>query len=267
VPEVVVASFNTHAGIDGWGRSFDVAEACRQLDADVIVTQEVWWGDEEPDPFEPLRNDGYTPVELRLARGQILSPDPHARLSWGPRPRRTGRRAIRLDGDRDGGRSVPPPGRSFSRGSWGLAVLSRLPARHVETVDLGQLKRDPAPRAAVLVSVEVDGSTLLIAGTHLSHLTHGSPRQLARLRRSLPGTGPGVVAGDMNFWGPPLSALLPGWRRAVRGRSWPSSWPHSQLDHIFVTREVSVMGGEVLTLGGSDHLPVRARLDVGRDRY
>ena len=35
--EFVAASFNVHAGIDGWGRPHDVLGLCRRLDADVLV--------------------------------------------------------------------------------------------------------------------------------------------------------------------------------------------------------------------------------------
>jgi hypothetical protein len=37
-----VATFNVHAGVDGWGRRFDVVGACRAIDADVLVLQETW---------------------------------------------------------------------------------------------------------------------------------------------------------------------------------------------------------------------------------
>ncbi len=47
-PSLTVASFNLHAGIDGWGRPFDVVAACRDLDADVLVLQETWTPDEPP---------------------------------------------------------------------------------------------------------------------------------------------------------------------------------------------------------------------------
>jgi len=42
MPELSVASFNAHAGMDGWGRPYDLTEACRHLDADVIVLQEIF---------------------------------------------------------------------------------------------------------------------------------------------------------------------------------------------------------------------------------
>jgi endonuclease/exonuclease/phosphatase family metal-dependent hydrolase len=75
-----------------------------------------------------------------------------------------------------------------------------------------------------------------------------------------PPSWPGVLVGDMNFWGPPVSLALPGWRRAVRARSYPSWRAHSQIDHILVTRAVKVLSGESVAVGRSDHLPLRARL-------
>jgi endonuclease/exonuclease/phosphatase family metal-dependent hydrolase len=66
----------------------------------------------------------------------------------------------------------------------------------------------------------------------------------------------------MNFWGPPMSLALPGWRRAVRTRTYPSWRAHSQVDHIFVTRAVEVISGASVAVGKSDHLPLRARLAI-----
>src|SRR5580698_6626735 len=39
---VVVASFNVHGGVDGFGRPFDVVGSCRAIDADVLILQECW---------------------------------------------------------------------------------------------------------------------------------------------------------------------------------------------------------------------------------
>ena len=64
----------------------------------------------------------------------------------------------------------------------------------------------------------------------------------------------------MNLWGPPVRALLPGWRLAVTGRTWPSWRPHSQIDHILVRGRLKVGSGTVLPPAGSDHRPVRAEL-------
>jgi endonuclease/exonuclease/phosphatase family metal-dependent hydrolase len=144
-----------------------------------------------------------------------------------------------------------------------VAVLSRLPVLGSSTLDLGKLPLDRARRVALVVQVETGSGPLTVVGTHMSHLTDGSPLQFLRLRRALPSaTGPAVLVGDMNIWGPPLSHFLPGWRRAVRGRTWPAWRPLAQPDHILVTPAVGVVRGEVVRVGGSDHWPVRARLTL-----
>ncbi|MGH9103151.1 MAG: endonuclease/exonuclease/phosphatase family protein [Acidimicrobiales bacterium] len=285
MPEVVVASCNVHAGVDGWGRALDVVGACRSMDADVLVLQETWRADGSVGLAEEVATSlGYACHEMRLARGRldpVAVPDERcsdpagdgSARRWGP-PRRdavTGeawgppmrgrlsRRVLVLD--RPGSRHSPPgPG----RGSWGIAVLSRLPVVSEERIDLGQLRRDPARRGALRLELEAGGrSRLVVVGTHLSHLVQGSLLQLSRLRSALPEPAcAAILAGDMNLWGPPVSALLPGWRRAVRGRTWPAWGPHSQIDHILVTPAVATLSHDVLGPIGSDHRPVRALVGI-----
>ena len=275
---VVVASYNVHGGVDGWGRPFDVVAACRHIDADVLVLQESW----SPDGSDSVagrvaRELGYAAVELTLARGRIVTPaaDPGGR--WGPRLWARRAHGLRLDrgpGDRAGARPGARIDPGVQRGGWGIAVVTRLPIVGTRTIDLPPLPRDPARRAAVVVDVGGDASRprLRVVGTHLAHMSQGSPRHLVALRRELrsmettqsDGRTPSVLIGDMNMWGPPLSLMLPGWHRAVRARSWPT-WlarPVAQSDHILVPAGVRVVDGDVVGIGGSDHFPVRAVLDV-----
>jgi endonuclease/exonuclease/phosphatase family metal-dependent hydrolase len=56
--------------------------------------------------------------------------------------------------------------------------------------------------------------------------------------------------------------MLRGWRRAVRGRTFTSRTPHSQIDHILVSRPIEVLSGEVLAPTLSDHRPIRTRLRI-----
>jgi endonuclease/exonuclease/phosphatase family metal-dependent hydrolase len=289
--QVVVATYNVHAGVDGWGRPFDVVEACRRVDADVLVLQESWAPDGQDSTATRVAAAlGYTATELPLARGRIVAPPVDAGRRWGPRlwarsayGLRLARRGRSSAADRvPGGTGPQLPGRprDVVRGDWGIAVLSRLPVVRSALVDLGQLPSDPARRGAIVldvnvnVDVDVAGTPagLRVVGTHLAHLSQGSPRHLAALRRQLldtpvaerDGPTPRVLAGDMNMWGPPLSLMLPGWSRAVRGRTWPTWLPRpvAQSDHILVRGGVSVAGGEVVALGGSDHFPVRAVLVI-----
>ena len=265
VPELSVASFNTHAGMDGWGRPYDLVDACRRLDADVIVLQETFAPlDKSSQADELAAALGYTPVELPLARAWRRKEGIWHGQGWEPRKVLSSTfKALRVGGRVDTGRRADLAG--YEQGTWGLAVLSRPRIVSTEALQLGRLKRDFTQRGALVVTLDVDGTdpegNFTIVGTHAAHLSAGSPVQIRRLHRQLPGgDSPAAVAGAKNLWGPTTSLLLPGWRRAVRGRTWPAWRPHSQPDHIFVNRAVTVVDGKVVVTGNSDHRAVRAHL-------
>jgi endonuclease/exonuclease/phosphatase family metal-dependent hydrolase len=280
-----VASFNAHAGMDGWGRPYDLTDACRRLDADVVVLQETFAPFEGPSQADDIAAAlDYTRVELPLARAwRRKEPIWHGK-GWEPRRvMSTHLKALRVGGRVD---SLDANLVGYEEGTWGLAVLSRARVVTTEALELGKLKRDFTHRGALVVRLAVgapgaaspgepgaaspvggssggvlDDADFILVGTHAAHLSDGSPLQLRRLRRQLPSRYlPAALAGDLNLWGPPLSMMLPGWRRAVRGRTWPAWRPHSQTDHILVTQPVTVTEAEVLRTGNSDHRAVRAVL-------
>jgi len=279
VPEIVVASYNVHGGVDGWGRPFDVAGVCRRIDADVLVLQEVW----SPDHGRSLAEDigeelGYDVSSFSLSRCRMFSPpDPvPTQSSWGPKPwggTRPGRGMDLRRKERSPGQG-PGPGRPSSSvrrvrrvGTWDIAVLTRVERVSTEIWDLGSLRRDVGRRAAIVVDVIAPGHhdrPVTVVGTHMSHLSHGSPAQYRRLARTLRiRRGDVVVTGDMNLWGPPLTAIFRGYSRAVRARTWPTWRPIVQSDHVLVSKGlVERCTGEVLDFTGSDHLPVRARIEL-----
>ncbi len=222
MPSVVVASYNMHGGVDGWGRPFDVVDVCRRIGADLLMLQESWTPDHEVSIARDVaRQLGYVAVELPFARGRIIGP-PHVTVDrWGPHVWTRGIHGLRLDrrraasvGHRTLSGAHPKPGQ---RGAWSIAVLSRLPVTSSHTIDLGKLPTDPARRGAIVMDVELEGAIapLRVVGTHLAHLSQGSPRHIAALRRALHALSPEpcVLAGDMNLWGPPLKLLFPGWSR------------------------------------------------------
>ena len=271
-PSFSVATFNAHAGVDGWGRPFDVVAACRRIDADVLVIEENWAPDDGSSLARRVAEAlGYDARELALAGGRLAGPHPGADGKWmRPFDWRGKSHAIFLDSELPFGDEIVRS-RRFSEaqpGQWGVAVLSRLPITSTDVLDLGRLARDRARRAALALTVGGGigvGIEVTIVGTHMSHLTYGAPRQFLRLARAVRATHkgrPAVLAGDMNLWGPPVSLLLPGWRRAVRAKTWPAWRPHSQVDHVLVRGRLAVLGGAVLGAVGSDHLPVRATLGV-----
>lgn len=264
---VVVANFNVHAGIDGWGRPFDVVGACRALDADVLALEETWTPDGRPGLADEVAVAlGYQVVERALATGRRALPHPHADHRWmRPLDWRGASHAIYLDSERPlSGRTVGSARyREAEPGSWGIAVLSRLPPASVDVVELGRLPRDRSRRAAIVVELGLGGGRLTVVGTHMSHLSYGSPLHFLRLNRILErrvGDRPAVLMGDMNLWGPPVTTFFRRWHRALRQRTWPAWRPHSQVDHILVRGGVRVLDAEVRPMAGSDHRPVRARL-------
>lgn len=241
MPELTVASFNIH-----WGRGprlrgfppFDLVDACRALDADVLVLQESWGP------------DGATSDHDRVAAGlgmAVVAEVSLARTDIEPHPK------VRARAERGDGKGS---------GTWSVAVLSRLPVRAARVEPLPHLRLDPVDRAVLVVDVEVGGSVLTVLGTHMAHLETGVAFHTRPLRRLLPSADqPAALVGDMNMWGWCIDLMTPRrWRRTVQGKTFPSHRPHSQIDHLLVTPPVEVLSAEVLPDLGSDHLPIRARL-------
>ena len=265
MPGIVVASFNVHSGVDGWGRPYDAASACEQLDADVLVLLEDFVPDGRPGLAADIAAQlGYQHRAVTIARARRFPPAAGPRRGFGPPvwARRPVGVRVALPRRAQSARRRPAWD-AYVEGDWGIAVLSRHPITRCEDIDLGQLRRDPAHRHALVVEVDAGGARLVVAGVHMSHLSDGSLAQFRRLARALPPPGvDAVVCGDMNLWGPPLRALLPGWRRAVRGRTWPAARPLAQIDHLLVRPRLRVSEPAVVRLGASDHRAVRATVEV-----
>jgi endonuclease/exonuclease/phosphatase family metal-dependent hydrolase len=239
VPDLTVASYNLH-----WGRGpkgdgnppFDVIEACRALDADVLVLQESWGPPGGAADHERVADALGMEVAVAVSMAHSdLEPHPHVR----PRS--------------DSGRGA---------GTWGVAMLSRLAVDGTRAERLPDLRFDGVRRTLLVADVLVGSTSLTVLGTHMAHLHAGVALHTRALRRALPPTDrPAVLVGDLNMWGWCIDRMTPrGWRRTVKGKTYPSSRPHSQIDHLLVTPPVEVLSAEVLPDLGSDHLPIRARL-------
>ena len=120
----------------------------------------------------------------------------------------------------------------------GLAVLSRIPAEAQGRLSVGTVLSDPTPeRGALHVGARRrrdQGRPHRRAPS--SRLPYGPPIQLRRLAAQLPAARPPRRSSPATATSgvPPCESFLPGWRRAVRGRTWPAGRPHSQIDHILV---------------------------------
>jgi len=228
---MILASMNLHGGRGADGAPFDVVAACGQLKADVIVLQEAWWPTGQPDQVaEVARALGAQIIRTYLATDTDLR-----RLAIAPDPR---------------------------HGQWGLAVVTALPVTGYEVADLGRTPGDKVARAAQLVTVTTPGgASLRVVNTHLTH-RFLSPVQLVRLTRRLAASAvPTVIAGDLNMPGP-VTGLAVGYAPAVNGKTFPADSPLVQLDHILTSRGVRAGDGQVLPPAGSDHLPIRACVQV-----
>ena len=239
--ELVIAAFNAHWGVGRWGDErgvrFDVAEVVRGFDADIVVVAECWRHDDGRGILDDLANDGYNVEYCQLM-------------------------PLVLRRDRSGHRDAAP-----RVGTWELAVMSRFPIVARREITIGTIKWDPVgSRRALEVTTDVNGTPLDVVGLHTSSRlqTLAPVRHLFGLKRQLPNGRPQVIAGDFNLWGPPVALMMPGWKRPVRGRTWPAPKPHSQIDHVLVRGGIEPISGEVLAATPSDHRPVRAHVRLVR---
>ena len=236
--DFTVAAFNAHWGIGRYGRfhgvRFDVARVVRGFDADLVVVPEAWRDTNGVGVLDALRDDGYHVDTIELMPLEL-------------RPRR-----------RNSDRTAVP-----REGAWELGVCSRFPVLDRRLVEMGVVPTDaPGLRHALALTVAIDGTPVDVIGLHVSSKVWrlAPVRHLLTLRKGLATDRPQILAGDFNFWGPAVGAVMRGWDRPVRGRTYPSWRPHSQIDHVLVRGGIRSLGGEVLAETPSDHRPIRARL-------
>ncbi|MGN6694914.1 MAG: endonuclease/exonuclease/phosphatase family protein [Aquihabitans sp.] len=230
-----LTSFNARWGLTVEDEPFDLIEVVAGFGTDLVSLQEVWEPHQGGSGLDAAAADlGYHLVHVPLSPSYVV-----------PRPEITEDPAA-------------------ASGTWGVALLSRLPVRSTRIVDLGRVveRWDVADRYAILAELAVGETPVTVTALHLSFALPNALAQLRRLGGYLPRHRPSVVAGDCNLWGPLAATTIGGHRRAVRGRSWPAARPHSQLDHILVSEAVTVLDAAVLPPAGSDHRPVRAVLQV-----
>lgn len=266
-----VASFNLHAGIDGFGRRSGAIDAAVAIDADVLFVQESWRSAEGDLAEEIASRTGAATHTFELSGG-FLRHDTDGGARWQPRGALlNGRHGIVLDAVRP----IPEDHRrrlldsaKFAPGTWCMGIVTKLEVLDLEVLELLHLPKDRARRRLVCATLRAGDTELRCFAIHGAHLSHGSLGQyrelVADLDARLAGDLPAVLGGDLNCWGFVARRVLRGWRQAVRGATWPSWRPHSQLDHLFVRGPVGVAESEVLKVTASDHRPVVAVLEVGR---
>jgi endonuclease/exonuclease/phosphatase family metal-dependent hydrolase len=164
--------------------------------------------------------------------------------------------------------------RAHGLGTYGNAVLSRLPVIGSARCDLSWGTREP--RGCLRVDIAVAGATLHVFNCHLGLHPIERRRQLALLggfiavSHQLP--GPRVLMGDFNEWhfGPITRGLRREFSSPMRRmrRTHPAWFPLFKLDRIYW--DVALEGRTFhahrsrLARVASDHLPVICTLTVKR---
>ncbi len=254
-----VATFNLHAGVDGWGRPTGALEHALTLKADVLVCPETWRGDQGTDLYQDLATgldmDG---IFVALGTGTRVTSGSGGR-SWQPfMAHLKGERGLYFSEHRALTKSQILEHATLSdaqRGQWGLSLLTTLPIEEMRVEQLGRLRRERVSRALIVARLNDGRHSFYVLAVHGAHITHGSRQQYRRINESalkLDQSLPVIFAGDFNCWRPLLRLFLPGWRSLVRARTWPARHPHSQIDHILGRGPWRILDGGASD-GGSDH--------------
>lgn len=160
--------------------------------------------------------------------------------------------------------------RAHGNGTYGNAVLTRLPVLSSTRCDLSYGRREP--RGCLRVDLAVGGTALHVFNCHFGLALRERREQLELLggfiRVSEETAGPRIVMGDFNEWhrGPITRGLKHEFASPMRRmrRTHPAVFPLFALDRIYWDRDLE---GEAfrphrsrLARVASDHLPVVARL-------
>ena len=252
-----VATFNLHAGVDGWGRPTNVLEHVIALNADLLILPELWRSDSE-DFFETLKTRlGMDGVFVPLASAQRVTSGTGGRTWQPPLAHLSGERGLFFDEHRTLSKTQQArrAASQAEEGEWGLGLLTKLDIIDIRVESLGRLPREKVKRALIIATLRDGERTFYALAVHGAHLSHGSYRQYRRVTEivgALDPERPILLGGDFNSWRPLLRVLLPGWRSLVNARTWPARTPHSQIDHLLVRGPWESLGG-FASDGGSDH--------------
>ena len=253
-----VATFNLHAGVDGWGRTTHAIDHAVSLGADILICPELWRGDEGPDLYQELADRlGMQGVFVPLTRAERVATNRGPRSWQPPLAHLNGERGLYFSEHRtlSKGQRRRRASDNVEDGEWGLGLLTRLPVQEIRVESLERLPRERVRRALIVARLLDGEQSFYVLAIHGAHLSHGSYRQYRRVNALVAAfepTLPILFGGDFNSWRPLLRLLLPGWRSLVRARTWPARHPHSQIDHLLARGPWRPLGGGASD-GGSDH--------------
>ncbi len=243
-----MASFNILHGRAPSDQQVDLdrlADAIKFLDADILALQEV-------DRLQPRSHEADLTAVAAEAMGAVSS---RFVAALSGTPEATWMAATEDD--------VP------GIASYGIALLSRYPARSWQVLRLPQIRRRfpiwlpgprkiivvrEEPRAVVIADLDTPKGTIMVANTHLSFVPGWGAMQLRRIRRDLAAVpGPLLLMGDLNMVHP-KPARLTGYRPLATHLTFPAPAPTRQLDHILLRGDLGqVVASSAPELPLSDH--------------
>jgi len=229
---LVVASYNIHRGV-GLDRKRDLDRIAQVI------------GEMSPDVVglqEVVRENGMAHADQATYLGQVL-----------------------------GMQVVMGETRSYGSGTYGNAVLTRLPVLSSVRCDLSCDGREP--RGCLRVDLDLDHTAVHLFNCHFGLAFHERRAQLDLLAGFLQAAdcdGPRLLVGDFNEWhrGPVTRRLRREFSSPMRRmrRTHPAVFPLFRLDRIYWDVELQGEAFHVhrsrLARVASDHLPVVARLRV-----
>ncbi len=158
--------------------------------------------------------------------------------------------------------------RPSSMGWHGNSILVRpdTEIHEVESIELPSLE----PRGAVRALLSREGTYFDVVGMHLDLSGLLRRKQIEAVCHAMSRSDmPSVLMGDFNEWSPrggAQRAFGKGWNVLAPGRSFPSRRPLAGLDRIVHSNHWKAAEHGVhhssLAVSASDHLPVRAELEL-----
>jgi len=231
---LTIASYNVHecVGIDGQRDPQRIARLIRELKADIVGLQEV--------DFRPL--NGKKSYQL-----QYLA-------------------------EATGLHSVAGPTLRRSEPEFGNALLTRTGINALQLHDISFPGRQP--RGVIDALIPFEGKQLRVIATHLGLHARERKHQVELLLKILSqGQKPDctVLLGDINEWRPQgfaIRTLNSRMGKSISARTFPSFYPVFALDRIWVSPRAALVEKTIphhhLARAASDHLPIRAMLDLSR---
>lgn len=231
---LTVASYNLHScvGLDRKCSPSRIAAVLHELDCDIYALQEV---DNQPGDYEESMQLEYLSATMNMS-------------------------------------SVPGLRIVRHKGEYGNAILTRFPIKQIRRHDLSYSRSEP--RGAVDVELDVNGQPVRVLATHLGLRRSERRFQWQRLLVAIAEGSmemPTIVLGDMNEWyrgARTLREAHVAFGEPPAPAGFPSFAPFLALTRIWVrpraALESIVVHRSDLTSQASDHLPLKATLDVSK---